>query len=205
LSQFSRQDVEVLVEENLFQGFLGVDKYRLRYKLFNGGWSNIMDRELLKRSNAVAVLLYDPEQDAVVLVEQFRIGALQDKDSPWMLELVAGIFDADESSEQVAIRESLEEAACELSCIQPLYRFYLSPGACTEQIHLLLARVDASKAGGIHGLDSENEDIKVHVLSAEKAFALLSCGQINNAITLIGLQWLQQHKTLLQQQWLALK
>ena len=195
----------MLAQESLYQGFLGLDKCRLRYQLFKGGWSNTVERELLKRSDAVAVLLYDPERDAVVLVEQFRVGALQDEAGPWMLELVAGIFDGDESPEQVASRESLEEAACELTCIERLYRFYPSPGACTEQIHLLLARVDASKAGGVHGLASENEDIKVHVLAAEQAFALLSCGQINNAITLIGLQWLQQNKSLLQQKWLALE
>ncbi len=203
--KFSRQDFEVLAQENLYQGFLSVDKCSLRYKLFAGSWSPAVERELIKRSDAVAVLLYDPLLDAVILIEQFRVGAMRDEAGPWMLELVAGIFDEGESPEQVAIRESQEEAGCLLSCIQPLYRFYLSPGACTEQIHLLLARVDAAKAGGVHGLKTENEDIKVHVLPVQQAFSLLSCGQINNAITLIGLQWLQQNKALLQKNWLATK
>lgn len=192
--QFKQKDVECVSKEQAYDGFMSLQKWQIKHRLFEGGWSDPLSRELLIRKDAVAVLLYDPKLDVVVMVEQFRIGAINDPETPWMLELVAGLIDADESPEEVARRECLEEAGCKVSILEPIFEFYLSPGACTEKLHLFAACIDASNLSGVHGLEQEGEDIKVHVISAEKAFERLSCGQINNAIGLIGLQWLQTNQ-----------
>lgn len=182
-----------------YQGFLSVEKYSLQHQCFEGGWSKPLSRELMLRKHAVAVLLHDPDNNAVVLIEQFRIGALSDSKSPWLLELVAGLIDSDESPEQIAIRECQEEAGCQVNKLDKIHEFYLSPGASNEKLYLYYAQVDTSKLGGVHGLDSEGEDIRVHVLPCEQAFVLLENGQINNAIAIIGLQWLQQKQMAAQQ------
>ncbi len=190
---FTPEDVEILERERLYDGFLAVDRFSLKHRLFAGGLSEAISRELMVRKDAVAVLMHDPVRDAVVLIEQFRVGALEDSQTPWMLELVAGLMDTNETPEQIARRESMEEAGCELLSLKLIHEFYLSPGACNEKLYLFYAEVDARGLGGLHGLASENEDIKVHVLSCETAFELLKTGQMNNAIGIIALQWLQAY------------
>lgn len=197
---FNKNDFQCLEKQTVFNGFMRLEKMQLKHRLFEGGWSQLVSRELLLRKDAVAVLLYDPKQDTLVMIEQFRVGAIHDASSPWMLELVAGLLDTDESPEQVAKRECLEEAGCEVISLEPVFEFYLSPGACTEKLYLFAACIDASELGGIHGLASEDENIKVHVLPSEVAFEYLSCGRINNAIALIGLQWLQINRPRLREQ-----
>jgi len=191
---FSIKDFESIDREVVFQGFMTLERLQLKNRLFQGGWSEQSSRELRIRKDAVAVLLYDPKLDAVVMVEQFRVGAIHDSKTPWMLELVAGLIESGESPEEVAKRECVEEADCEILVLEPIFEFYLSPGACTEKLFLFAACVDASQLGGVHGLESEGEDIKVHVLPAELALDYLSCGRINNAIGLIALQWLQMNR-----------
>lgn len=195
------RDVEVLGDELVYDGFFKIRKLRLRHRLFAGGWSPTVSRELFQRHEAVGVLLYDPVLDVVGLVEQFRIGTLGRSDNPWLLELVAGLIDADESPETVGIRETLEEAGCTVQALEPVCRYFSSPGGSDEYFHLFCGRCDLSVAGGIHGLADEGEDIRVRVLSAAEAFALLARGEVHNAHTLIGLLWLQQHRARLRSEW----
>ena len=102
LLSFTRDDVDIISRETGFKGFYRLDVLNLRHRLFNGGWGPVLRRELLVRHDAVCVLPYDPWLDQVVLIEQVRIGALEKSDNPWMLELVAGLIDTDESPEEVA-------------------------------------------------------------------------------------------------------
>jgi ADP-ribose pyrophosphatase len=188
---FNKSDVEVIRRETPFDSFLKVDKLRLNHRLFEGGRSEEIDRELLVKTPAVGVLLFDPEREDVVMVRQFRVGMLDDEDSPWPLELVAGLVDKDETAEQVAIRETTEETGLKASKLTKICAYFNSPGASSEKVHLYCARVDSSAAGGIHGLDHEHEDIQVEVLSAAEAFSAVESGTINNAMSIIALQWLQ--------------
>ena len=186
-------------KESLYEGFFQAARYFFRHSLFKGGQSDTVAREAFLRTPAAAVLLYDPELDNVVLIEQFRLGPMIEDDNPWMLEIVAGIAEPDENPEDVVIREAMEESGCTVSKLFPLYSYYPSPGACNEVIHLYCGLTDSSKAGGIHGLESENEDIKVHVIPAEEALAMLNSGHINNASTIIALQWLSANRETLQE------
>ena len=192
---------EIIGKTNCYDGFFRVERIRLRHELFGGGWGCEIERELFERGHAAAVVLYDPELDSVVLVEQFRIGALDVNPHPWLLELVAGIVEEDEAADAVIRRESVEEAGCPVEEIVPISVFTLSPGGSPERIHLFCARVDARRAGGVHGLAHEGEDIRVHVLRTDDALNWLQSGAITSAATVIGLQWLALNRDTLRQRW----
>lgn len=194
---FDCNDVVLDTPKLVFDGFFKVREYTFKHRLFAGGWSGPIVRELFERGDAVVVLPYDAVTDEVVLVEQFRIGALaatlrnQDNRSPWLVECIAGMIDKDESPAEVASREAEEEAGITLSDVQPIIDFLSTPGGMSERIHLFSATVDSTTAAGIHGLDHEGEDIRVCVVKREQAIQWLYEGKIDNAPTVIALQWLQ--------------
>ncbi|MGB0663523.1 MAG: NUDIX domain-containing protein [Pontibacterium sp.] len=187
--RFDTSAVKVLKREPLSDGFLKLNAYDIEHACFDRAPIQVK-RELLERGRAVAVLMYDPHLDAVVLVEQFRIGALSEPKGPWLLELVAGIAEEGETSEEVAHREVQEEAGATLLSLMPITQYMVSPGGVQESIELFFARVDAQGLGGVHGLESEGEDIAVHVIDRNAALAMVVNGEINNASTIIALQWL---------------
>ncbi len=195
--------LQILEKETLHRGFFRLDRYRLRHRLYDGGWSATMEREIFERGATVGVLLYDPDRDVVVLIEQFRLPAHLAGFPAWETEIVAGIFDHDgEGPEDLARREAKEEAGMEIiGDLVPIHRFMPSPGACTEHVDLFCAQVDASDAGGIHGLAQEHEDIKVLVLSYRAAMQRLRTDKISNGITAIALYWLAAHRPALRRRW----
>ncbi|GHE20481.1 NUDIX domain-containing protein [Halomonas urumqiensis] len=194
LAPFTAADVEMRERRCLHQGFFRLDALHLRHRLFEGGWSEPMVREVHHRHDAVGVLLYDVERDAVVLVEQFRAGALADPVSPWKLEVVAGLVEDGESPADVARRESLEEAGCTVGELIELHTYYPSPGACDERVTLFCGLLDSAGLGGVHGLDEEHEDIRVHVLPFIEAWELLQAGRLDNAMCLIAFHWLSAER-----------
>ena len=195
--------LEILDKSISYRGFFRIERYRLRHEQFAGGWSAEMTRECLERGHAVAVLLYDPTSDQVVLLEQFRIGALEFPGGPWLLEIVAGIIDCfGETTEEVARRETAEEASCELLDLIPIYRYLVSPGGTSESITLFCGRVDATTiTSDIRGIASEHEDIRLHVASRSEALGLLHSGRINSAAPIIALQWLELNREKLLERW----
>jgi len=198
---FNSEDVAVQSRRPLYQGFIPVDELVLQHRLYTGGWSDHLRRELAVRPPAVGVLLFDPDRDEVVLVKQFRTGVLDRQESPWLLEIVAGLADAGEAMIEVARREAREEANCDVTNIIPICDYYNSPGWSNEHVSLFCAQVNASALEGIHGLDEEHEDILLVTLPREMAENLIGSGEINNAMTIIALQWLQAHQATLKQKW----
>ena len=198
---FEVGDVNVLSKERAFDGFFKIDRYRLSHRLFKGGWGQELQRELFVRGDASCVLPYDPVTDQVVLLEQFRIGAVSHNQTPWLLELVAGINDEGETPETVVRREGVEEAGIELGELKAICEYLVSPGGTNEKIYLFCGQVDAETAKGIHGLEHEGEDIKVHVVSAKQAFEYVRSGRINNAASIIALQWLQLNHESIKSKW----
>ena len=187
---FDRDDVKVLKQETVYQGYYRLDRYELRHRLFAGGFGAAIDREVLERGDAVAVLPYDPVRDEVVMIEQFRIGGYVNGEASWMLEIPAGAIDDGEDAEEAARREALEEADLRLSRLWPVLRYYSSPGTLSERIIVYCAPVDATGAAGIHGLDHENEDIRVVAVPFADAMAAMDDGQIVASPAVIALQWL---------------
>ena len=194
---------EILDKAICYSGFFRMEKYRLRHEQFAGGWSPEITRECLERGHAVAVLPYDPETDQMVLVEQFRVGALEFPGGPWLLEIVAGIIDhPGETTEEVARRETVEEAGCTLLDLVPICHYLVSPGGASESITLFCGRIDASTiAPGVRGVVAEHEDIRVHVVTRAEAMALLHAGRINSAAPIIALQWLELNRPALLERW----
>ncbi len=188
---------KMLDKQTAYKGFFTVDVCQIKHDKYNGGEVEIR-RELFHRGDAVAVLLYDPVNDKVVMVEQFRVGAIDDEQGPWMLEIVAGIVEEGESPKDVARRECREEAGIEIHSFENIYSFYSSPGGCSEKIYLLCGLLDSEGIGGIHGLDNEGEDIKVSVMDYEEVEALLHANEIAAAIPLVALQWLVMNRERLQ-------
>lgn len=194
-------DVEVVEREACFRGFYQLDRVHLRHRLFAGGMGKLINRELFVRHDAVCVLPYDPQRDCVVLIEQFRVGALDKSANPWLIELVAGLIDKDEQPEEVARREAVEEAGLELAELWPLTQYYPSPGGSDERVHLYVGRCDSRGAGGVHGLEVEGEDIRVLVWSLDEALAALDDGRIDNAASIIALQWLALNRDKVREHW----
>ncbi len=199
--QFTSLDVEIISKETLFKGFFQMVKYRFKHKLFAGGWSEPLERELFVRGHAAALLPYDPVRDQVVIVEQIRVGALEDQ-RPWQMEIVAGIIDTPESAEQVVRREAQEEAGIDLGRLEKISSYYPSAGGCSERLDVFVGEVDSSLASGLHGLDYEGEDIRVHVVSREQAYLWVLDGTFENGASIIALQWLQLNYERLRKQWL---
>lgn len=198
--RFEAKDTIIESKKIIFDGFFKMVKYTFRHRLFAGGWSQAVEREMFERGHASALLAYDPKQDSVVLIEQIRVGALE-HDSPWQLEIIAGMNDEGESPEEVVRREAQEEAGVEVGQIEHISHYYPSSGGCSELLDVFIGEVDATTASGIHGLADENEDIQVHVINREQAYQLVRSGIIENAATIIALQWLQLHHNELQARW----
>lgn len=150
----------------------------MQHRLFSGKWSALIEREFFERGNAAAVLAYDEKNDCVILVEQFRFGALGGTQSPWLLELVAGMVKDGESSEDVVLREAFEEAGLRLTSCQFIMNCLVSPGGTTEKVDLFIANVDSEGVKGIYGLSEENEDIRVHVIARETAYQWVVEGKL---------------------------
>ncbi|MBJ8441976.1 NUDIX domain-containing protein [Acinetobacter junii] len=193
-ASFSASDVSIESRENLFRGFIQVEKVTIKHRLFNkSNYSSSIHRELIHRPEAAGVLLYDNQQRRFALIEQFRIGALNDTVSPWQLEVIAGVLDGDETPETCIRRESLEEAGCEVQDLQHLFTFYPSAGACSEIFHLYVANVELPTSGGVFGMPDEGEDIQLHLFDYSDAPLLLKNGRLRNAPVIMALQWLTQH------------
>lgn len=193
-ASYSASDVTIESREPIFRGFIQVEKVSFRHRLFNQpDYSPVIQRELIHRPEAAGVLLYNDQQQRFALIEQFRVGALNDADSAWQLEIIAGVLDGDEAPEDCIRRESLEESGCEVQQLQHLFSFYPSAGACSEFFHLYAAEVELPKMGGIFGMPDEGENIQLHLFDYSELGTLLKNGRLRNAPVIMALQWLAQH------------
>lgn len=198
---FTQTDYELVKQEVLYQGFFRLVRNTVRHLRFDNTWTVEFSREILERPSAAAVLPYDPVLDQVVLIEQFRVGALADPESPWLIETIAGIYHHNDKPEDTARNEAREEAGMELLDLHKIYEYFVSPGGCDEHLTLYCGRVDASNAGGIFGLAEEHEDIRAFSLPLDEAIELLREGKIKASPAIISLQWLQLNREWLRQLW----
>ncbi|CAK9883909.1 MAG: ADP-ribose pyrophosphatase [Candidatus Erwinia impunctatus] len=198
---FTKDDVEIIARDTLYRGFFSLVRYRFRHRLFRGGMSEEISREVFERGHAAVLLPYDPIRDQVVLIEQVRIPAFDTSATPWLLEMVAGMIEPGETAEEVVRREAQEEAGIIPGRIRPVLSYLASAGGTSERLSIMVGEVDAGSAGGYHGLPEEHEDIKVHVVNREQAYRWLEEGKIENAASVIALQWLALHYKTLQEEW----
>jgi ADP-ribose pyrophosphatase len=188
-----------------YEGFFRIDLHRLRFRRFDGAWSDVVEREVFERGSAAAVLPYDPRLDRLVLIRQFLAGFHFSGRDAFPLHILAGMINPSETLEQAARRETREEAGLSLSarCLGTIASYLPSPGGSSEVITVFAACVDASRAGGQHGLAEEHEDIRVEVVAADDAIRLLDRGEIADGPTLVSLLWLARHRDRLRHEWRA--
>jgi ADP-ribose pyrophosphatase len=204
LADFSTGDIELIERSVPHAGFLKVEHYRLRHRLFGGGWTPVLDREVCRRGAAAGLLPYDPERDCVVLVEQFRMGPFATGEAPWMTEIVAGFVEPGETAPAVAARECIEECGCIATALLPITSYFPSPGGLAERVDLFCGRVDSRLASVTAGLVHDHEDIRVHVVPWRAARAEIARGGYRNAATLIALQWLALNRRRVRRAWLGI-
>ena len=191
--RFGDQDYRIESRETVFQGFFRITKLVVSHRLFGGGWSRLLGRELFQRGDAVGVLLYDPEHHRIGLVEQFRVGALDDNQGPWQYEVVAGMIEPGETPIDVAHRELQEEAGLAVEKLIPICNYLVSAGGTDEKMHMFCGLVNLQDKQGVFGLEAENEDILLHVWPYHEAQQALADGTLNSAAVTISLQWLELH------------
>lgn len=195
------RETALLRRETLFQGYFRVERYVLRHSLFAGGLSDPIQREIFERGEAAAVLPYNPADDTVSLIEQFRAGAYASGQNPWLYEIVAGIVEPGEKPADVARREAVEESGLSLGRLEPIATYHPSPGGCSEIVKLFCGEMRAAPAPGTHGNPDEGEDIRVLILPRAEAAALVDRGEIANSAAMIALYWLDRHFARLQTLW----
>ena len=191
--RFNAKNVTVHKKERVFKQYFAIDAYEVSYSRFDGTQSNVFRREVFERdANAVAVLAYDVKTDEIALIEQFRIGALNDTDSPWLIEIVAGMIDGDERPVISAIRELKEEIGVCLTedKLLRICEEYATPGGASEKTTVFIANADLSELANHGGLDIEGEDIRVFKAPLTEAYKQIGLGRIKNAVTILAIQYL---------------
>lgn len=187
MSAPARRRFEVLERREVWRGFFRAEELRIRHERFSGGEVECA-RELWIQRRAIAVLPYDPRTDRVLLVEQFRTGAIDAPEGPWVMEAIAGMVDGADGLEETARRESMEEAGLAMAELEEVAVFMSSPGCTTERVHVFLGLTDLPETGAVFGLAHEHEDILTHVMGFDEAMAGLAARRILGVTALIGLQ-----------------
>jgi nudix-type nucleoside diphosphatase (YffH/AdpP family) len=184
--------VEVYSKKRVFDGFFKIDEAELSFEHFDGRMSRSVHRLCFERGDSVAAMIYNRDSRRFIFVEQFKFPTFE-KGPGWILETVAGIVETDETPEEALRREALEEVGYELETLEPIARFYLSPGGSSERILLYYAEVtNAGKVADGGGAPWEEEDIRSVELSPDELDVLVADGGIHDAKTLVGAQWLQK-------------
>lgn len=193
LSMVMAGKFRVLESTLLYKGWSMLTRYVVDYRRENGQTEQQI-REIYDSGDGAAVLLYDPQSEKILLVRQFRLAAwLNGHPDGFLLESCAGMLDA--SDPEVAIRkEIMEETGLHITGVKKIYTAFASPGAHMEKIHFFAgtySEQDRKHAGG--GNADEQEEIEVMEYKYSDIGSLLSSGQIEDAKTIILLQWALLH------------
>ena len=180
---------KIINKKNLYSGFFSLDKYEFIHEKHNGEWTSTVEREVFSGAHVSTLLPYDPIKKEIILIQQFRAGALSRYDENYLLEIVAGIIDEGENPEQTAIRECFEETGCEVKKIHPIQSYFPAPGSSESFYHIYLGEIQAFDGERIKGLEKENEDILVKSFKIDEVRQMLKEKKIMNGLTLVALQW----------------
>ena len=195
--------ISVLSDEVVWDGRFPLQRVQFRFTRFDGTPSGVLTWELWRRGRGVAILPYDAEADTLALIEQFRLPALAAGIDPVITECAAGLLEPGEDPEAAGRRELEEETGLTPGRFESIGQFMLMQGGCDEMLHLFAAQATLPAPGvqGTHGLQDEHEDIRLHILPAADAFALLDANRIQNATSAICLYWLRTHRERLRREW----
>jgi nudix-type nucleoside diphosphatase (YffH/AdpP family) len=184
--------VDIIEKQQIFKkAIFEIEATRLRHERFDGSMSDEIMRLNLERGDGVAAVVHNTDDDTIILIEQFRYSTYE-KGPGWLIELPAGIVEAGEDPAATMIREIEEEIGFAVDAVEPISTFYLSPGGSSERIFLFYVAVSPDQdRGNGGGKDDEGEDIRRVVLPVTEALGKVKTGEIMDAKTLVGLQWLK--------------
>jgi len=194
-------DVELIASETVGESYGRLLRYRLRFRRFDGTWSDIASRDCFDSGHGVIVLPYEPRSDEVVLIRQFRTGPWLTGAEPWLLECVAGRLDKPGATpETTAHGEAREEAGLTLLALESIPGFFTSPGIFSEHLAAYCGRIGGG-ASGIHGLRTEHEDIRAETFPAREAIRMALEGEIASGPSLVCLYWFALNRDRLRALW----
>jgi ADP-ribose pyrophosphatase len=193
--------VEILGQEWLSQGFMKLARFTLNHERYDGTMAGPMTREIVLRPSAVGVVPYDPTTDQIILIEQFRVAAHLSGLPGWQREIIAGIADREESLEDLARREAMEEANCKVTDLFEMFRYLPSPGMTNEVFVVFCGRMAPGAVTGVHGLATEHEDIRSTLFRLDQIPEILENGHTGNGPLLMTLQWMQLNRDRIRGLW----
>lgn len=158
------------------------DVYSLNVELPNGKQRTY---DLVTHVPAV-VIVPVTEDGKILFVEQFRMGA-----NAALLELPAGILNGDDGNEDAlegARRECREETGYDAETIERIGGIYMTPGYCTEYIHIYLAQ--GLKKSPLP--QDDDEFLNLSALPIDEAYRLAEMGEMNDAKTVAALMFAQR-------------
>jgi ADP-ribose pyrophosphatase len=183
--------VEIQARRRIFDDFFAIDEAILRYERFDGTMSEPVRRLCLDRGDSVAAIVLNRDRNTVLLVDQFKFPTYK-HGRGWVLETVAGMIDGDEEPEAAMRREVREEIGYELTHVERIATFYVSPGGTSERVVLFYGEVEeASRYGPGGGVAAEGEDIAIREFSLDELWTALDSGQLEDAKTIVGAMWLR--------------
>lgn len=188
--------VDIARINRVYTNYFALNEYHLSHERFDGSMSDVLERAVFLASDAALVLPYDPVRDRVMLVEQMRMGPVARGDRAlWQFEPIAGRVDPGETPEQTAHRESMEEAGIALQSLEKVAEVYASPGCSTEFFYIYIGLADLpDRATGIGGLETEDEDIRSHLMSFDALMQMVDALQAANSPLVIAAYWLARHR-----------
>jgi len=203
-NSMTQPHTNVINQQDSYDLYFKVTDCQLQFRLFDGGFSDVVTRSAFVSGDAVTLLPYDPVLDKVLLIEQWRAGPFLNGDpNPWTIEVIAGRIDQTGSPAQTAVREAKEEANITVTRIDEMQGYYSTPGIAAEYITAFIGKADLANAGGVHGLPEEAEDIRVIVLDYADAMSALDRGEINSGPAALALLWLSRHREYIRNLWLG--
>ncbi len=165
---------DVLEVKQVFKGWS--DFSLVRFRLDDGGE---VERCVEDHGDAACVLPYDPERRVALLVRQFR-APVRLKGEPPFAEPPAGLIDAGESAEACARREAEEETGLKLKTLEPVGRFWSSPGSTTERSALFLAEYSAADRTGQGGGVDDHENVEILETPLAELAAQADAGELRD-------------------------
>ena len=190
------ENVQILKTEILSDNWYTLKKVTYNY-LKKDGSRQMQSREAYDRGNGATILLYNKENRTVILTRQFRMPTfINGNPSGMMIEACAGLLDKDNPEECIK-RETEEETGYKVSEVKKVFEAYMSPGSVTEILYFFVAEYSAAmKVNDGGGVADEQEDVEVIELDFDKAMQMLNTGEINDAKTIILLQYAKLHSLL---------
>jgi len=188
--------VKIKEVKNLSKDWYILDKVNFDFQRKNGTWQN-QNRECYDRGNGAAILLYNTSKKTVILIKQFRMPTYLNGNKDGMLiEVCAGVLDKNDPITCIK-NEAIEETGYQIENPKKIFEIYSSPAAVTETLHYFIAEyTDEMKISDGGGLTEEAEEIEVLELDFDKALEMIYNGQIQDAKTIILLQYAKIHNLL---------